>query len=419
MKSDLDKLKAIVEASKKLTSTLDLDELLNVILDVALNELEAERGTVFLLDEEAGEIFSRILRGNEIDEIRLPVGDGISGKVAESGETIIIKDAYSDPRFNPEVDRKSGFRTRSVLCLPLAKDKQILGVIQLLNKKEDYFTQDDADYLSALASHMVIAIENARFHLERLEQERTRKELELAAKIQQRLLPQSTPAISGLQIKTLYTPCHSVGGDLYDFLELPYGRLGIVLTDVAGKGIPAALITSALHAYMHALVETYNEPAEFCTRLNNLLFDSIPAASYATFSFAEYDPERSLLRYCNCGHNPSLFIRGGEPDLLEATGTVLGMFPSMKFKQKELECKNGDILLLYTDGLSEASRGDSNDWEEFGVDRLIELCSESSCDPEKLIEKIHRIVSEFTSFEPLDDDLTILAFQFGEHTGED
>jgi len=415
MKSDLEKLKAIVEASKKLTSVLDLDELLNVILDVALDELEAERGTVFLLDHEKGEILSCVLCADEIDELRLPIGKGIAGSVAETGETLIIPDAYADSRFNPDVDRSSGFRTKSILCLPMRKGDEIIGVLELLNKREGTFTSNDADYLEALAAHMVIAIENAKAHLERLEQERTRQELELAARIQRRLLPQSLPEVPGLRIAVRAEPCRAVGGDYYDFLALPGDRLGVVIADVSGKGVGAALITSALHAFLHALVCSYSGPAELASSVNRLIHDSILASSFLTMAFVEIDPRLGRLRYCNCGHNQPVFFSDGKPRLLETTGTIVGMFPHAEFGEQALELKGsegGESLLLYTDGLTEAARGEGDEREEFGLRRLLRVCGEAPGDPASWLASIGEAVEGFTSGATFDDDLTIIAIRF-------
>jgi sigma-B regulation protein RsbU (phosphoserine phosphatase) len=415
MKTDLEKLKAIVEAGKKLTSVLELDDLLNVILDVALKELEAERGTVYLMDAERGAICSRILRGKAMSEICLPLGQGIAGKVAATGDVVIISDAYSDPRFDPEIDRRSGFRTKSILCLPLKKgDGEILGVLQLLNKREGRFSKDDADYLEALAAHMVIALENAKAHKARLEQERTQKEIELAAQIQQRLLPQRIPAFPGLSAAVRATPCRYVGGDYYDIMILPDGSLGVLIADVSGKGIPAAMITSALHAYLHALWDDYVSPSALAARLNRLLHASILTSSFLTLIFMEIQPELERLTFCNCGHNPMVLVHGEKRILLKATGTIVGMFPKIDFKQEELAIAKGDRLLLYTDGLTEAARGEGENREEFGMSRLLAHCRPSVESPERWLTEIEGAVSVFTEGRPLDDDLTMIALSFRE-----
>lgn len=421
MEKNLEKLKAIIEASKKLTSVLDLGELLGVTLDVALQEIEAERGTVFLLDAARGEIFSRILRADEIDEVRLPVGKGIAGWVVEHGAPLIIADAYTDPRFDPEIDHRTGFRTHDMLCLPLKKaDGETLGAIQLLNKKGGTFTSDDVDYLSALASHMVIALQNAKHHLERLEQERTLKELELAAQIQLRLLPQWQPEIPGLSLRAVTRPCRYVGGDYFDFLKLPGGRLGVVIADVSGKGVPASLITSALHAYMQALVETYAGPAALAHKLNKLVRSATLASSFLTMVFLEIDAPGGRLRICNCGHNPPVYLSEGKTTFIKPTGTILGMFPKVEFDEIEIAPRPGDAVLLYTDGLTEATPaagGEETDREEFGAERLLEICRLPHADAASWIRALEQAVEAFTAGAPLEDDLTIVALRFGEPGG--
>jgi sigma-B regulation protein RsbU (phosphoserine phosphatase) len=412
MKSDLDKLRAIIEASKKLTSVLDLDDLLNVILDVALQELEAERGTVYLLDKEENELVSRILRGDEIDEIRLPLGQGISGCVAENGEALIIPDAYADRRFNRDFDRQTGFRTKSVLCAPLIKGEgEILGVIQLLNKKEGEFKAEDIEYLEALAAHMVIAVENAKAHLQRLEQERTRKELELAAQIQQRFLPQAMPRIAGVEIDARAVPSFDVGGDYYNFLELPGGRLVVVIADVSGHGIGAALITAAIHAYLHALIGCYENPAQLATQLNGLLYKSTLASKYATMALVEIDPGASRLRYCNCGHNPLILFQNGGMTALRSSGTIVGMFPKADYGGEEIELNGGERLLLYTDGVTEAARGVEDEREEFGFERLVKLSGDPTLAPAAWLDRILGALDSFCGGQPAEDDITMVALR--------
>ena len=167
------KLEQLIEASKIINSTLDLDKLLGLILEAATKSLEADRGTLYLVDDIKKELWSKVLQGNNMVEIRLPVGKGISGYVAQTGETINIPDAYSDPRFNPEVDKRTGYRTKNMLCMPMKnKDKKIIGVFQLLNKKEGAFEKADEQFIDALSAHASVAIENARLAQEMVQSER-------------------------------------------------------------------------------------------------------------------------------------------------------------------------------------------------------------------------------------------------------
>jgi signal transduction histidine kinase len=172
-KNKLDKLNLLIEASKIVNSAIELDKVLTLILDVATQSIGADRGTLYLMDEAANELWSKVTQGSNMVEIRLPVGKGLAGYVAKTGETVNIADAYKDPRFNPEIDKKSGYRTRNVLCMPMRnKDGNIVGVFQFLNKREGPFTSDDDAFIEALSVHAAIALENARMAKEMVQSER-------------------------------------------------------------------------------------------------------------------------------------------------------------------------------------------------------------------------------------------------------
>lgn len=172
-KAKVDRLSLLIEASKIVNSTIDIDKLLVLILNAASNSIQAERGTLYLLDKERNELWAKAAQGKDVAEIRLPIGKGLAGYVARTGETVNIPDAYTDPRFNPEIDKKSGFHTRNVLCMPMKnKEAEIVGVFQFLNKRSGAFTDDDASFIDALSVHAAIALENARLAQEMMENER-------------------------------------------------------------------------------------------------------------------------------------------------------------------------------------------------------------------------------------------------------
>ena len=215
----------LINASKTINSTLELDEVLDRILLTATENVKADRGTIYLLDEPSGEIRSKVLLGEEKLEIRLPVGRGLAGFVAQTGETIILDDAYSDPRFNQDVDKKSGYKTESLLTTPMRnKEGKIIGVFQLLNKLDGLFSQEDVTFLDALSTHAAIALENAFLLQESLEKKELEKELEVAGGIQKQLLPADSPEIEGFELLGDCTPCETVGGDSYDFIPLGKGK---------------------------------------------------------------------------------------------------------------------------------------------------------------------------------------------------
>ncbi len=366
----LDKLSFLVEASKALNSTLDLSELLGRILDVAKTQVNAERGTLFLVDEKTDEIWSLIAHGLGKQEIRLPLGKGIAGHVAQTGQTVLIADAYGDPRFNPEVDKRTGYRTRSILCLAIRnKAGKIVAALQLLNKKEGVFGEEDAEFLSTLSGHMALALENAQLHQALLEKERMEKELALARGIQRSLLPDTAPMVKGFDIALLNEPCYAVGGDYYDFLTLGPNTLLVVIADVEGKGVSSALVMSNLQATLRALVVHLHSLDEIAESLNRMILQDTRSQKYLSIFLGLIDTRRKGLHYINCGHVPPIIVRRNQkPVELTKGGIVIGLFENAQYQRGHVRLQSGDVLILCTDGITESM--DSR-MDEYGSGRLI------------------------------------------------
>ena len=370
LQHNLDRLQAMVEAGKVFNSTLDLSELLGKILDVAKNLTKAERGTLFLVDEKTDEIWSLIAQGMEKQEIRLPRGKGIAGHVALTGEIINIPDAYADDRFNPEVDKRTGFRTRNILTLPIRnKASKIIATLQLLNKSTGSFTDEDTDVLLTLSGQMAMSLENAQLHHDLLEKERLEREMAMARGIQRSLLPETSPVIPGFDIAVLNEPCFEVGGDYYDFLTLGPHTLLVVIADVEGKGISSAMVMSNLQATLRALVLHLHSLNDIAENVNRMILKDTRGEKYMTMFLGLIDLRRKAIHYINCGHVPPVIVRpGSEPIQLTEGGMVIGLFENVEFERGHVKFQTGDVLLLCTDGITEAMDVES---EEFGSDRLI------------------------------------------------
>ena len=238
-----------------MNSTLDLAELLNIILQLTTRHTGAERGTVFLVDSERDEIWSLVGLGLDQHEIRLPISRGIAGWVAAHGETVNLPDAYADPRFESEVDLRLGYRTKSLLCLPIrSKSDETIGVLQLLNKKTGPFTGADENLLRAISDHVALALENAQLHRDLLHKQRMERDLALARSIQLGLLPERPPTLEGFDIGVSHRPSLEVGGDYYDFIPLAPDTILTVVADVEGKGVGSAMVMANLQATLHALL---------------------------------------------------------------------------------------------------------------------------------------------------------------------
>ena len=407
---ELERLRVLVEASKLINSSIEPSVLFSSIVSIAREQLGVERGTLFFVDEAKGEIWARIPTEGEVSEIRLPMGKGIAGTVAATGETVIAHDAWSDPRFDPSTDKRSGFRTRSILCVPIRnRSGRIVGVLQLLNKKEGEFGAADLDFLSLVSDHVAIGMENATNHLSLLEKDRMQRELALGQDIQKRLLPEPPRDVPGTEIAATSVACYEVGGDTYDFLELPSGRLGLAIADVSGKGVPAALVMSSLQAALRVAVPLDEDPVRLAARLDRLVRDLAGGRKYVTLFFGVFDPGTGSLKYVNAGHNPPIHLWFGGATPLASTGVPIGLVPVPAWKAAEVLLAPGDTLVLYTDGLTEAS---SPDDEEFGDARFRALAASLAGRPTaEVVDGLLAGVAAFEAGAPPSDDKTLVVLR--------
>jgi sigma-B regulation protein RsbU (phosphoserine phosphatase) len=395
-----------LDATEVLNSTFDLDRLLQIILQLALKNLSAERGTIYLIDEERQEIWSRVLTGKKMSEIRLPIGTGIAGSVAKNGRTVNLQDVSKDKRFQSSFDRTSGFRTKTMLCRPMRnRNGKIVGVFQLLNKKHGVFTEEDILFLEAFSDHAVLAIENARLHQASLAQERVEKELQIAAAIQQKLLPAQLPSIPGYDLAAIAVPCKTVGGDFYDILRLSDEEFAIVMADVSGKGIPASLIVSNLNAFLKAYIEYIRDPEQLVTRLNDVAVENTTDESFVTLFFLRMNVRTHAYTFVNAGHNAPIVVDGSTLTELPPGGLPLGMMEGMTYTSGSGVLPAGATLVLFTDGLPEAM---NTKHELYGNERfLASVARTAGLSSAETLKRIMDDVRSFTGAEPPSDDMTM------------
>lgn len=401
-------LSTIVEATKRLNSTLDLGELINIILQLATRHTSADRGTVFLVDKERDEIWSLVGLGLDQQEIRLPATKGIAGWVVHHGEIVNLPDVYQDPRFERDVDRRLGYRTRTLLCLPIRnKDGEVIGVLQLLNKKDGPFTAADEGFLEALSDHVALAIENAQLHRERLAKQRMERDLALARSIQTGLLPECPPKLAGFDIAVSHRPSLEVGGDYYDFIPMGPETLMTVVADVEGKGIGSAMIMANVQATLHALIAHVHSLEALVASLNDMILSDTRGQKYLTMFLCLLDQRHSVLHYVNAGHVPPAVVRSdGTVEFLCEGGMVVGLFPSVKFERGHIRLRSGDIFVACTDGITEAMDTEDN---EYGRERLAETVHrERNAPAASMVEAILKDVDKFSLGGHHEDDRVIL-----------
>jgi len=303
------------------------------------------------------------------------------------------------------------------LLVPLPGRNRLAGVIALGPKRsEEPYTKIDRQLLQTIGSQTGLALENAEL-LENLtteisQRERISREIEIAREVQERLFPQSYPKVSGVDLAGYCRPAQAVGGDYYDFFVLSDGRLALALGDISGKGISAALLMASLRASLRSIASLQqSDLASLIRHVNNLVYESSTTNRYATFFYAEYDPGTSLLTFVNAGHNPPYILRGTQVIPLEATGTIVGLLADVEYAQATIPMHSGDVLLAFTDGISEAMNHQDDEW---GEDRMIACAQQLLSQPggsvtaRQLLDCILAAADKFTSGASQHDDMTLL-----------
>jgi len=410
MQKMLDEMVTLHEITHALESTDNLDTLLEYIMRKSQNVMQAEASSLMLVIAETNELEFKVALGPKataVKPFRLPIGKGISGWVAESAEAVLIPDAYSDPRFDPSFDKRSGFKTRSMLCVPMIHKSKTVGVMTLLNKKDGTpFNENDQILFTIFATQAALSIENARLLYAAIEKERLDKELQVASEIQNLLIPQSLPKSSYLEIAAEYIPCKEVGGDFYDVIQLDEDRYIFVVADVSGKGIPGALVVSNMQATLRAFLQYSDDLLPIVTRLNESITRQTTADRYITFFIGLYDHQKSSLTYINAGHNPPLLVhRNGQMKELKTGGIFIGFMP-WEYESETVPFRKGERLILYTDGLVEAMNKKEVEFDMAGLKNTVRdnLGISSDALKTEIIKRVHQHTGEM----PLTDDFTLL-----------
>ena len=410
-------LNALLEVSRALGAEMHLDSLLPVINHKTTEVMDAERSSLFIYDPESDELWSKVAEGMDQKSIRFPAGVGIAGDVAKTLETANIPDAYDDTRFNPEFDKQSNFKTKSVLCMPMTTRKgELIGVIQVLNKTDGgTFQEGDEKLLEALCIQAGVAIVRARLTEAFLEKQRIEESLKLAADIQMGMLPSTFPAFPERNDFDLFAgivPAKEVGGDFYDFFLIDKKHLCFVIGDVSGKGIPAALFMALTKTQIKASSSRRRTPGDVLFRANNDLCHENESGMFCTLFYRIMNTETGEVTYANAGHNPPYLItNSGEPVQIESTGGIaLGVMEEMEFESATFTASKGDSIFLYTDGVNEAMNEAD---EEYSYERLEDYLKENSTGSiTDMVNRNLESVKEFAGTAPQSDDITVLALRY-------
>jgi phosphoserine phosphatase RsbU/P len=414
------KLQVLLKISKSLAQQIELNPLLKLMVAEVTAAMQAERSNLLLLDRtKPGELVTRVADGVGAREIRIPFGVGICGAAAQTRQTINLPDAYQDSRFNSAIDKTSGFRTKSLLAVPvLAEGGQLMGVVEVMNKKGGGpFTGEDARFLEAICGHFSIALRRAEMVEAYLQAQIVTKSLELARDIQMGLLPRDFPALPEFKEVDIFAtmiPALEVGGDLYDFFPLDKDRVCFVIGDVSDKGIPAALfMMMARTAFKMSAIASPESISLTMGRVNQFLFESNQSQMFVTALAGILDLQTGRVEYADAGHEPPFILRpsGAVLKVEKVGGVALGFCPDLTFRSGALQLSRGDALVLYTDGVNEAM---NTDRQLFGADAIERTLSGvgQSASSEKIIQELLDDLHVFVGGAQQSDDITMLVIRY-------
>lgn len=399
----LSPLTALLRAGRELALRRPLPEMFAAILDLSMEAVGAERGVLLMLED--GDLAVQASRGDGFQ-----ISSTVRDTVLRERTSLLVLDTAQDLSLKHQ--QSIIFQAvRTLMAVPLQTDNDVIGLLYLDSRSHlRRWTADDLSLLTVMANVAAIRVERERLAL--LEQARQvlAKELEQAAEIQRRFLPAGAPDWCGWEIAGHNAPCRTVGGDYYDFLPCPEGRLGLILGDVAGKGMPAALMMMNLQARVQVLAESVSDPAAFMTSLNRIISSTCPHNRFITLFFALLDPSTGRLLYVNAGHNPPVVIRGnGTRETLDGGGPILGILKQARYECYSTVLNPGDLCCIFSDGVTEAAAPDG---EEFGEERLADFLLQSRlASAPDLISSIQQSVDRWTQGAALADDSTLIVLK--------
>jgi len=412
--SVVDKLRMLLDITKTISRSLDLQEVLDLVMDTLDSLIPYDAAGIYLVkhlrptdwqagDEETTVFHTEAVRGYDIadmQELHLKMGEGLIGHVAVSGRPFISPDVRKEPRY---VNARA--RTRSEMVAPIISNEEVIGVFDLESDELNAYVNDDLEVLMLLASQVAIIIEKVMLHDQLIEKQRLETQLEVARQVQLELLPARDPQVEGFDISAYNFPTEEVSGDYYDWVQIYDDQIGIVIADVSGKGVPAALLMAFLRASLRAASHIGYAPQVSMSKVNYLLWESIERNQFVTAFYGILDTTNRTLAYSNAGHNPPMLIDvDGTAHFEERGGVPLGMFRDSRYYEYYATIAPGQILVLYTDGVTEAPNPSG---EEYGRDRLAEAVRNVRDLPAReMIDVLHRDLIQWTDGQGAGDDVT-------------
>ncbi len=404
-------LSAVYNISGLLAGTLDLQGILNKTARMVCEVMKVKACSIRMLDETTGALTVKSVHNLSVKYIAkgpVTVDENPIDREALEGKMVRIADAPSDPRTRYPEEAKDEGIVSGLVCGLIYRGKAV-GVVRVYTGEPHTFTTFEEALLRGVASQAAAAIVNARLLAETLEAERYARQIAYAGQVQRRMIPAQPPAHPRVEIGAIYRPTYEVGGDFYDFIQLPKGNLGVGIADVSGKGVPASLLMASIRSAMRVYAYFMYDIDRILAEVNKHLCRETTTGEFATVFYGVITPDARRFTYCNAGHDPPLLLREGRITYLGTGGMVVGVDPAATFAREVVALQPGDVLLLYTDGMVEALNFTD---ERFGRERLAQSLTRYADQTAQLIA--HNILWDLRRFRGLadrTDDLTMVALK--------
>ncbi|MEO5359723.1 MAG: SpoIIE family protein phosphatase [Nitrospirota bacterium] len=410
-------LETIIEVSSIISSTLDYSKLISLIMEKAKHIMQAEACSILQYDKESNKLFFEFaITGERVtsnlllkERVTLDMGQGIAGWVAEHLEPVIIEDVYLDERFYREADELNNFKTKSLIAVPLVGRRGLLGVAMIINPKDkSHFSDYDAGIFQTFCVQISAAIENSRFHTESVQMEKFRQGLEIASVLQKSFLPENPAFTKGnLHVSAANIPAEKIGGDIYDFIEPVNGSIGVLVGDVSGKGISAALYMAKIISDFRYKSKTIEFPEVVFNRLNSGLSNS-PMGMFLTAAYFIVNVNTGQFTVSAAGHPPFLWISNSGVKIMDIpSGPPLGII-QYEYTSSGFTLQSGDRLLILTDGVFDAK---NKNGERLGFGRLVAYVKEHR-EKESLVQAILDYLHDFSNGAETSDDITLVELKW-------
>ncbi len=406
-------LEYLIAAFEIVASSLDSKEVLNKIMNQAAKLTGAEAASIFIVDESAGKLDLKVatnLTEEQAQKISTPIGEGLVGYVAKTGKLINLSNAQDDSRFYRAIDKITGVTTKSCLTVPLIVENKIVGATQVLNKADGkVFSNGDELLLTEFSRLASVTLNTSWLHEQIVEKKKIEADLEIARSIQNKLLPDKELVHNKFNFNGFYKPAQNIGGDYFDYYPLSLNEVFFTVGDVSGKGAQASILMASVKSFLAASLDTNNDFAELVFKLNNFFFLNSPYDKFITMFLGILDTETGSMTYINAGHEPPVIIRdSNKVEELVSNNFMLGALDNLEFKTSETILNAGDILFIYSDGVTEAK---SKDKKYFGAANLIGHLLSCKKEKEDFIKFIPEKINAFTRHAEQSDDITFLVIK--------